>query len=117
MKARNVPRKAALRKVTQKGKNKGPVLAVTYDPRLPALGPIVAKHWRSMASRDAYLSKVFKRPPLIAFKRQKNLRENLIKAKVPDSQKTYPKQNLRGMSKCGQNCTSIYTIRKSCENQ
>ena len=31
---------------------------------------------------------MFKRPSLIAFKRQKNLRENLIKAKVPDSGET-----------------------------
>ena len=69
-------------------------------------------HWISMTSRDIYLSKVFKRPPLIAFKRQKNLRENLIKAKVPDNQKRYHKRNLKGMSKCEQNFTSCPYIQE-----
>ena len=110
--ARNVPRKAALRKIKQKSKEKGPVLAVTYDPRLPSIGPIVARHWRTMTSRDVHLSNVFKRPPLIAFKRQKNLRQHLIKAKVPDSQKAYPKRSLRGMAKCGQNCTSCPYVQE-----
>ena len=68
--ARKVPRAAALRKVVKKDIYKGPIFVVTYDPRLPPLGSIQAKHWRSMASRDTYLAEVFKRPPLIAFKRQ-----------------------------------------------
>ena len=40
------------------------VLATLYDPRLPSLQPIQAKHWRSMVSQNQYLAEVFPQPPL-----------------------------------------------------
>ena len=105
-KARAVPRIAAIRQVQKPPKTKGPVFAVTYDPRLPPLGSIGAKHWRSMTSRDTYLADVFKRPPLTAYKRQKNLRQHLVRAKVPRMPKPYPSRTLKGMKRCEDNCTS-----------
>ena len=69
-KARSIPRHTALKKVIKK-KTKGPVFALTFDPYLPPNGSIQAKHWRSMTSKDKYLAEVFKKPPLVAFKRQK----------------------------------------------
>ena len=71
--ARKVPRSAAL-KCTKPTQSQGPVFAVTYDPRLPAIGSIHARHWMSMTARNPYLAEVFKKPPLIAFKRQQNFR-------------------------------------------
>ena len=41
------------------------------------------KHYRSMVSQDQYLQEVFPSAPIVAYKRQKNIREVVIKAKVP----------------------------------
>ena len=100
-----VPREIALRKVFRKKQKKGPIFAVTHDPRLPALGSLQAKHWRTMTARDQHLAEVFKKPPLIAYKRQHNLRELLVKAKVASKQKRYPERKQLGMKKCGEGCT------------
>ena len=67
-KARKVPRKLALRKVTKKKETNRPVFAVTFDPRLPAINNIQTKHWRSMTNQDQYLAEVFPEPPLTAHK-------------------------------------------------
>ena len=58
--ARRIPRKIALRRVIRKETDRRAVFALTYDPRLPDMQNIQAKHWRSMVSQDPYLSEVFK---------------------------------------------------------
>ena len=66
-----------------------------------------------MANRDKYLAEVFKQPPLIAYKRQPNLKGQLIRAKVPGAERPYPKRRLNGMKKCGENCTACpYILNK-----
>ena len=92
------------------------VFVMTYDPRLPPIGSIQAKHWRSMTSKNRYLSEVFKRPPLIAYKRQQNIRQYVIRSKVQIKQ-TYEKRNVRGMKKCGQNCTMFPYVREGKVNK
>ena len=77
-----------------------PVLATVYDPRIPGIQNIQAKHWRSMKSQDGYLAKVFPEPPLVAFKRQRNIRDHIIRAKVPVQAPIYPKREMKGMTKC-----------------
>ena len=57
---------------------------------LPPIQSIQAKHWHSMVNQDPYLSEVFSQPPLTAYKRQKNIRDLLIRAKVPSDHKPYP---------------------------
>ena len=71
--ARTIPRHAALRRVLKKQEGKRSVFALTFDPRLPNIQNIQAKHWRSMVSKDPYLSDVFIQPLLTAFRRQKTL--------------------------------------------
>ena len=66
-KARAVPRDKALKKVKKKNKKQGPIFALPYDPRLPAITSSMAKHWRSMTNQDSYMKKVFPAPPLTAF--------------------------------------------------
>ena len=75
------------------------------------MGNIEAKHWRSMTSKDSYLAEVFKRPPLVAFKRQKNLRQYLIRAKVP-KEKIQPQRLMKGMKKCGESCTACPYVKE-----
>ena len=79
--ARKIPRKVALLKVRKKEEDiKRPVFAVKYDPRLPSIEALQAKHWRSMIGQNKYLNEVFEKPPLTAYRRQRNLRDILIKA-------------------------------------
>ena len=56
-KARAVPRQTALRKVIRKNKSdkKRPIFAVRYDPRLPSITNIQAKHWGPMTN-DHYMA-------------------------------------------------------------
>ena len=111
-KARNVPRNKALKKVRHANQTQRSVLAVPYDPRLPAIGSTIAKHWRSMASMDSYLKEVFQEPPLTAYRRQKNIRSHIIRAKVARKQTIYPLRYIKGMKKCGSNCTSCPYIEE-----
>ena len=69
-KAKKISRKKAIKKVKQKKQNNRPVFAVKFDPRLPSIPSIQARHWRSMITQDPYLAEVFSEPPLTAFKRQ-----------------------------------------------
>ena len=83
-----------------------PIFAFQYDPRLPALQNIQNKHWRAMVSQDQYLAEVFPEPPLTAFRKQRNIRDILIKAKLPVPAKPYPTRQVNGMVKCGKACTA-----------
>ena len=104
--ARQIPRKVALRKVGKKQTSKRPVFALTYDPRLPSITNLQAKHWRAMVAMDPYLASVFPQPPLTGFRRQKNLRDHIIRAQVPIQPKRYPERRKMGMRKCGKQCTA-----------
>ena len=110
--ARNIPRHIALRKVIKRQEGKRPVFALTYDPRLPQIQAIQAKHWRSMVSQDPYLHEVYSQPPLTAYKRQKNVKDHLVMAKVPGEPRLYPERTRRGMNKCGNNCTACPFIKE-----
>ena len=103
-KARKIPRKVALLKIKKKIKEIMPLFAIQYDPRLPAIHQIVGKHWRSMTGQDQYLAKCFEQHPLTAFRRQPNVRNCLIKSKIPPQQPHYPKRNVKGMTNCGKSC-------------
>ena len=109
-KARAVPREKALRRVIRKKQSdkKRPIFAVRFDPRLPSITNMQAKHWRSMTN-DQYMAEVFPQPPLTAFRRQKNLKDLLIRAKVPGDRRPLRFQN--GMTKCGRPCTACPYIR------
>ena len=93
-KAKRVPRSAALIKVKTKITTKRPVFVVSYDPRLPSVSNMQARHYRSMVSRDIYLKEIFPVQPLTGFRRQPNLRA--VVAKGPER---YPKRNQFGMKK------------------
>ena len=97
--ARAVPREKALRTVIRKKQkiHQRPVFSVKFDPRLPSISNLQAKHWRSMTSQDQYMKEVFPEPPLTAFRRQKNIRDLLIRAKVPLAPKAHEQRKQRGM--------------------
>ena len=65
-----------------------------------------------MTSHDHYLASVFPDPPLTAFKRQSNLCNMLIRAKVAPKPRPYPERNIKGMFKCGKQCTACPYIKE-----
>ena len=90
-----IPRDLAIKKssVIQKQTSR-PVLAITYDPRLPCIPQILKKHWRTMVTVDPHLAEIFPLPPLTAYRRPSNLKDKLSR----------PKLNIPGMKKCGKSC-------------
>ena len=81
-KARNVPRIEALKKVPKEKTSSRPVFVMQFDPRLPSIPAIIKRHWRTM-TQDPRLKEVFPAPPLVAYKRPQNIKEKLIRSKVP----------------------------------
>ena len=51
-------------------------------------------------TKDPYLKQVFGEPPLIAYRRPKNIKDLVIRAKVPPKNPTRPKRKIPGMAKC-----------------
>ena len=97
--ARMIPRAEALKKVVRNNTSRRPVFPITYDPRLPSISGIIKKHWRTM-TQDPYLAEVYPIPPLIAYKRPPNIKDKLIRAKIPPKVPSKPKRDLPGMKKC-----------------
>ena len=112
--ARAIPRTEALKKVVKKSnENLRPILVVPYDPRLPEIPAILKKHWRTM-TLDPQLKEVFPLPPMVAYKRPKNIREKLIRSKVPPERNLRPKRKQPGCKKC--NKCNICPYIKCCKN-
>jgi hypothetical protein len=110
--ARAIPRAKALQKVAIPNHTKRPVYAVSWDPRLPNIAKIQGKHWRSMTLISPYLREVYPQPPLTAYRRQKNIRDFVIRAKVPPPLQKYPKRRINGMKKCKKSCVICPFIKE-----
>ena len=95
-----ISREEALKKVEKK-ENKRPVFVISYNPALPSVSHILQKHWRVMVT-DPYLKKVFPKPPMVAFRRAQNLKQKLVRAKVPPPPPKRGKRNVVGMKKCNE---------------
>ena len=80
------------------------LLTFTITNTFTILLQIQNKHWRSMRNQDQYLSKVFKEPPMTAFRRENNLRSLLIRSKVPEVPKIHEERKIKGMKQCGNAC-------------
>ena len=64
-----------------------------------------------MTFQDQYMREVFPEPPLTAFRRQKNLRDLLIRARVPGPPRPHEQRVKRGMSRCGAQCTAYPYVK------
>ena len=113
-KAANIPRKCLLQKTNKKKNQSRQIFATKFDPRLPCIQPIQNKHWRSMVKKDQYLAKVFPQPPMTGYRKQRNLKNYLIKSKVPPPPKR-TSRNLKGMSKCGKSCANCPYVKEGKE--
>ena len=66
-----------------KNKNKKPplVFATKYNPCFKQLGKIIRKHWY-IIEKDETTKKLFPKPPIIAYKKHKSLKDMLTSAKI-----------------------------------
>ena len=51
-------------------------------------------------TQDPRLKEIFPEPPLVAYKRPQNIRDKVIRSKVPPLESSRPKRNTPGMKKC-----------------
>ena len=65
-----------------------------------------------MICQDPYLKTVFELPPLTAYKRQRNIRDNIIRAKVAPAPTERPIRDNSGIKKCGKQCTACPYIQE-----
>ena len=110
--AKIIPRERALERVN-KHKNEGgrrPVFSIEYHPALPSLSKILNKHWRVMVE-DPHLKEAFPQPPIVAYRRPSNLKEKLVRARVPPGY-IRPKRKIIGMKKCPYNCLTCPYVQE-----
>ena len=107
-KARAIPRHVALRRVPRQEITNRPAFVVCFYPRLPSISKLIEMHWRSMVFQNKYLESVYPETLLVSYRRQHNIREKIVRAKVA------PKRQhrvMKGMKKCG-SCLACSYIKE-----
>ena len=108
-----VPRPEAIKKVIRNKDTDRVVFSVMYHPALPSIPRIIAKAHRAMVASDPTLAEVFKKPPMVAYRRPPSIRDKLIRAKVPPppAPNARPVREKKGMKKCG-NCSTCDFVQE-----
>ena len=73
-----------------------------YPTSRTKLSSIVTKHWRVMVNNDSRLREIYKKPPMVSYRKPANLKDKLVRAKLPPVRNnTRPRRTLNAMRKCG----------------
>ena len=108
--AKLIPRKKALEKVISK-ENDRVIFAIEFSPQLPSISGIMSSAWRVMV-QDPRMKEVFPQPPMLAWKRPKSIKDNLVRTKVPE-ESSRSRRNLHGMKKCNKSgCNTCPFVKK-----
>ena len=92
-----VERDEALKKVEVKRTTRE-VLCTTFHPGLPSVSSILKKYHSVLTVEDPQMQDIFPTPSLVCYKRHKNLKDMLIRAKV--STKRHAKRRIMGLKPC-----------------
>jgi hypothetical protein len=96
--ATNTPRSQALRPTSPSSQSEDrPILVLTYHPHNLPVKHILFQHFH-LLQEDPTLDGVFPLPPLVAYKRDTNLRDMLVSSRVRSSHTSPPPS---GTSPCG----------------
>jgi hypothetical protein len=99
-KVKSLPRLPTLSKV-QKPVNERPVLVIPYDKRLPDISGVLKHRWECLVSRDPRVLDYMPKPPMVCYSRTKNLRDILVRSKVPPPQYRQARRQVQqGFHKC-----------------
>ena len=88
-----------------KEKTSRPVLALTYHPHSKAYRDIILKNYKTILQSDDELSNIFAEPPMVAWRRDKSLRDILVHSRVTST--TYGCMVSCGRRRCD-TCTHLY---------
>ena len=109
-KVRNLPgdnytekRKLALVKKHRQQKTNRVIGVFDYNPLLPKISTVLAKHHRTMVNENPELSEVFPEPPMAALRQGPNLRKLLCKAKLTKVTRNRPRaahRSAAGWKRC-----------------
>ena len=91
--------------------NERPVYVSTYDPRLPIINKSIQKHWETSCFFYSNFYKSFPYPPMFAFKKHRNMRSFLIRAKVSSKHNQRPLTFTKGMYPCMKTCPNCPFIK------
>ena len=93
-KVKKIKREDALKKVSKlKTNTSNNILVTTYHPALPSVTNTVKKHHKVMTDENSRLKRCFPKPSLVAYKRSKNIKDILVRAKVCNKRKSNRKIN------------------------
>lgn len=111
----DISRETALIK-TEKKTVKRVVLSLQFDPRLPNISNILFRFWKVM-TQNPHLKRTFPEAPMICWTRPKNLRDFLIKAKLPPIiTERRSDRDKNGFSHCGRNCKMCQNSPRFCRS-
>ena len=103
-KAAAIPRLEALKKV-EKDDKKGSInnrvrFRRKYDPRHPDIAAKLRQHHSRMIEIDGRLKKVFPEPPVVVNSRPNNLKDELIRARLPPKNRQSKRRKQDGFYPC-----------------
>ena len=70
-------------KVSKSKKEERLILSLPYDRRMSNITSILHQHWSYALKENPDLKKVLPSPPMISYTRPKNLRDILVRSKLP----------------------------------
>ena len=108
---RRLSREYTLEKVMKVPSDKT-TFVITYDPRLTSIPGVIHKHARTLMM-DSKMKEVFSEGFRVAFRRHRNVREFLCRARLHDIgvRKTDQRAVTKGWKKCNRGVHSNYVFR------
>ena len=95
---KNLSREHTLQKVANRSKEKT-TFVITFDPRLPNMGQVLQKHFKTM-TLDPEMKEAFPEGVQVGFKRYRNIKEQLCRARLYDVIERPQRNTTIGWKKC-----------------
>ena len=98
-------RSETLKKVVkERGEENRVKFVIEYDPRLPRISEILKQQWKVMVESDQRLLEAFPKPPMVVYKRPPNIKDLLIRAKLPVQKRNMVSRGRKvGFKRCQRN--------------
>ena len=96
-------REEVMKKVVRPEEERPIILALPFDRRLPDAASIMHQHYNLLVQRNPSVKEWMARAPMVAHLRPANLRDILVRAKLPpvDRRRGASRGTLPGFKKCG----------------
>ena len=115
----NISRQQALTPSPNTPSTDRPIISFTYHPNAAPVRNIILSNWSKILQSDPKMAEIYDKPPLFAYKRDRNLRQLLVRSKLSTCTHQFPP----GTSPCNNpkcktcpfvsNCTVLQGPKKS----